>query len=144
MTSIAGKDSPLSDTDKLGHQTVDLLPTERIQVMEIQTLLMRKFKAIIGSSRSADEKEKDLGSLEQEAVERYREIGFVAFADMTNIEVDEDDNPYISPEVSITGRLEDSEFDFDRAKDETQHGLADGVEGRINEKGVWLSPKSQF
>jgi len=130
-------------SDLLGHQTVDLLPTERIQVMEIQTRIMRKFKEILGSRRSVDEKERDLEKLGREVSERYREIGLVAFY-TTDVALDEDGNPYAFPEVSITGRTEDSEFDYDQAQHETQHGLADGIEGRINEKGVWLPPKANL
>lgn len=107
--------------------------------MEIQTSLMRTFRKVATADKLTEE---DLLNWAKEAINRYREIGLVAFVDALNVEVDEDDNAYLSPIVAITGRLEDSEFDFDQAQHETQHGLADGVEGRINEKGVWLPPKT--
>lgn len=125
----------------LGHQTVDLLPTEITEVKIIQVKLMELYQQKIAGIESEKQFERAMDSWAEIARNMYREIGLVVFLEPANVEEDDEGNIILSPIVSVTGRVEDEQFDFDRAQAETQAGLLDGVEGRILENGEWREPK---
>lgn len=127
----------MSDEPAFGYETVDILPTEITSIKEVQTACIRALKDL------ARKDDLNVDSLTKWAIEtdnRHRAIGFAVWVDPFNVEVDSDERPYLSPVITVTGRTADTEFDFDQASSETQHGLLDGDVGKVSAKGIWTDP----
>lgn len=127
-------------SDKFGHQMVDLLPTEKTAIEEVMVTAQRRFVQTLQNIEKTSEAVKAIEKWAHETEGRFREIGFVVVIDAMNIEEDTDGNPVFSPEISVTGKVEDEDFDFNRASFETQHGLLDGKVGMVKNNGLWVPP----
>src|SRR5688572_27549340 len=68
------------------------------------------------------------------------ELNLDVLCDPTNVALDGNGNPYISPVATPIARLTPEAFDFARARYETQQGFDDGVPGAITEDGRWVEP----
>lgn len=154
----------MTDTESaLGHQTVDLLPSEITRVKEAQVQWNRRLQARAKRGITIEEAY-DWG---REVESYYRnELGLVAIVDPYGDLALTDDAPLpevatpeefdkalaslpdkyfkVIPTVVVTGRVKDEAFDFDQAQQEVQTGLLDGIVGRIDEKGVWHDPKTNL
>ena len=128
---------PVEEDTRFGHSLVDLSPTELTTVKEVWVAAQRDLGSVRKLSRYS------LAAWAERTGNRFKEVGLIAFIDPFNVEVDPDDVPFLSPLVDITGRIENKDFDYEKASSEVQNGLLDGVEGRITEKGL-LAPSATF
>ncbi len=116
-----------------GHDVTDLLPTE---ITKIKELIVWARRELVNYYPTAQ-------SLTQWALMvdgKFQEIGFQVFVDPFEVEEDTMGNPYFAPVILVTGRMAETEFDFDQAKHEVQAGLLDGIAGKVDEKGNWHEP----
>ena len=80
----------------------------------------------------------------REAESRFAEdIGLIVEIGMEYVQ-DARGDMIMSPVINPVSRTVDEQFDFDRAKRETQLGYLDGVPGRIMEDGTWREPKKNL
>ena len=109
---------------------LELYPDERNRIVSAWTAVQTKY---IGKPASHD----NMISLANEAEKRFAELGFKVIVDISNIEMGDDGNPYLSPIISVEDRIvgENSGHDFDRHSFEVQHGYEDGIEGKVNANG---------
>jgi hypothetical protein len=116
-----------------GYDITDLLPTEITQLKELSVWAQRKLADHYPTVASLNQYALDVDA-------KFAENGWSIFVDPFNVELDERDNPVITPIFMLTGRTQEKDFDYDKAKGEVQSGLLDGVAGKIDEKGNWHEP----
>lgn len=113
---------------------LELYPHERNGIMLILAAVSRKYTGKPASKEN-------LIALAREVEGRCEdELNLDVICDPTNIDLDGNGNPYISPVATPLARLTPEVFDFARARYETQQGFDDGTPGAITEDGRWVEP----
>jgi hypothetical protein len=118
-----------------GHDIIDVLPSE---IAQLKGLVVWSRRELANYYNTAE-------SLNKWAImvdHKFAEIGWSVFIDPFEIAVDHNNNTILTPIIMVTGRMEDTDFEFDKAQFEVQDGQLDGIKGRITEDGVWREPKS--
>jgi hypothetical protein len=109
---------------------LEIYPDEKNRIVSAWAAIQTKW---IGKPDTHE----NMVAMATEAENRFRELGFKVIVDISNIEMGDDGNAYLSPVISIEDRIvgENSGHDFDRHAFEVQHGYEDGVEGKVNANG---------
>jgi hypothetical protein len=131
-----------SKSEDWGHEIVDVLPSERIELMEVTTRANHLFRSTSFARDFEADPHKALAKYAIQVDAMFHEIGWNVFVDAFNVEEGENGKPYLSPTISVVSKVDNVEFDYDQARGETQSGLADGRIGRIMEDGTIRDPKS--
>lgn len=109
---------------------IELYPAERLQLIEAWAALQRKYSNFESSKEN-------LMAFATEAENRCRDLGFKVAVDISNLEMSESGELYVSPIISIEGRVTPEEYghDHERHAVEVQDGMTDGVEGSLTPDG---------
>lgn len=109
---------------------LELLPDERNKCTIAWAELQRKY----GQKES---NKQNLVAFAEEAENRFKELGFKVIVDISNLEVNEQGEVFISPIISIEERIVPEIFGHDHEKHavQIQDGLADGIAGTVTPDG---------
>lgn len=118
--------SPERAPGNFGEEAPEIMPSEMKALGKVLTDIQRK-------TLQHKLSDNDCVLMEDEIQAALTRLGFIG--DIVWYANDE----WRFPEVSITGRIED-EFDYDQMTWEVQHGLSDGVVGKITMDGRMVEP----
>ncbi len=137
----------MTETNPLGYEMTELLPTEKTAIQEVLVTSNRRYKEVNSNwdEKSEQRRVDDLNGWRIETQNRFTDIGFVVTVDPFDIMFDKVTGlPVMVPSIQVMGKTEDpGEFDHQRMARETQRGLFDGRAGKLK-NNVWVSPESNF
>lgn len=116
-------------------EDIELLPSERNEVILVWSALQRKYGGREDSSLT-------LMEFCQEGTTRFKELGFVVHIDPTTLDVTESGEVVSSPTVTFLRRIvPEVEHDHGKHSFEVKSGFSDGIEGEIGEHGEFKDQK---
>ena len=109
---------------------LEIYPDEKNRIVSAWSAIQAKYGTRVASHEN-------LVAMANEAENRFRdELGLKVIVDISNIEISDDGEPYLSPVISIEDRVVSEDgHDFERHSWEVQHGFEDGVEGSVSGDG---------
>ena len=117
-----------------GHDVVELYPSEfnelKIIVAQVQGKFSRDYATEDVQKRMSLE-------IQHRLAEELGLLSAIEWKPTDVVQMDGENRPVLTPNVSITGRTDRFEVDHDRIRREVQGGEMDGHAGKIDEHGNW-------
>jgi hypothetical protein len=120
------------------HDIIEVSPREQNEIKLALAAIQKEF----GFKEFTESSDK---AFTNAVTNRFAEIGFVAAVDWSQVDVDDhSDKLYFIPTVSVIGRTEKKEIDYEEIARQVQSGEQDGKEGVLRPDGTLGDPSSRL